>query len=142
MAGEVDRSIIGVEYDRTANEPIEAEHLIAFARSLGETNPRYVEPGPDLIAHPTYCTRFRGRKFFPPNLPKELASQASFDAGKDVDLAQPIRPGDVITVSTCVADIYEKTGRSGTMTFVVVRFRLTNQRGEAIATIDNRMMYR
>ena len=142
MAGEVDRSIIGLEFDRTENDPVDADHLIAFARSLGEANPRYVEAGPDLIAHPTYCTRFRGRKFFPPNLPKELVSRASFDAGKDVDLGAPIRPGDVLTISTCVHDVYDKTGRSGSMTFVVVRSRLTNQDGELVATIDNRMMYR
>jgi hypothetical protein len=28
------------------------------------------------------------------------------------------------------------------MTFVVVRFSMTNQRGEHVATIDNRLMYR
>jgi hypothetical protein len=28
------------------------------------------------------------------------------------------------------------------MTFVVVRFVLNNQRGEHLATIDNRLMYR
>ncbi len=107
-----------------------------------ETDPRYVEPGPALVAHPTYCTRFRGRKFFPPDLPPELLSRMSFDAGKDVDLGVPIRPGDVLTIATAIHDVYEKTGRSGTMTFVVVRSVLTNQRGERVATIDNRLMYR
>jgi hypothetical protein len=28
------------------------------------------------------------------------------------------------------------------MTFVVVRFAMTNQHGEPVATIDNRLMYR
>jgi acyl dehydratase len=28
------------------------------------------------------------------------------------------------------------------MVFVVVRFTLTNQRGERVATVDNRLMYR
>ena len=28
------------------------------------------------------------------------------------------------------------------MIFVVVRFTVTNQRGELVATIDNRMMYK
>lgn len=142
MALDLDRSIIGREFDRTDNEPVDAAHLIAFAKSLGETDPRYVEPGPDLVAHPTYCTRFRGRKFFPPDLPPQLLSRLSFDAGKDIELGVPIRPGDVLTISTSVHDVYEKTGRTGSMTFVVVRSTLTNQRGELVATIDNRMMYR
>jgi hypothetical protein len=47
-----------------------------------------------------------------------------------------------VRVATSVHEIYEKTGRTGTMTFVVVRFAMTNQRGEHVATIDNRMMYR
>jgi acyl dehydratase len=139
---EIDPSIIGREFDRSDGEPVLEADLIAFSRALGETDPRYVEPGPDLVAHPTYCTRFRGRKFFPPDLPPEFLSRLSFDAGKDVELGAPIRPGDVLTVSTSVHDVYEKTGRSGPMTFVVVRSTLTNQEGALVATIDNRMMYR
>jgi acyl dehydratase len=66
----------------------------------------------------------------------------SFDAGKDIELGVPLRPGDRITVSSTLHQIYEKTGRSGCMVFVVIRFTLTNERGEMVATIDNRMMYR
>lgn len=142
MGLEFDRTLIGREYDRTDAEPVRAEDLIEFARALGETAPRYSEAGPALIAHPTYCTRFRGRKFFPDDLPLGFRGRMSFDAGKDVEFGVPIRPGDVLTVSTCVHDVYEKTGRSGTMTFVVVRFTLTNQDGAHVATIDNRLMYR
>ena len=142
MPLEIDPSILGQEFDRTADDPVSAEHLIAFSKALGETAPCYTQPGPDLIAHPTYCTRFRGRKFFPPTLPKEFLSHMSFDAGKDVELGEPIRPGDVLTISTCVHETYEKTGRTGSMTFLVVRTTLTNQRGAHVATIDNRVMYR
>jgi hypothetical protein len=41
-----------------------------------------------------------------------------------------------------VHDIYEKTGRSGTMHFIVLRASITNQRGETVATIDQKMMFR
>jgi acyl dehydratase len=142
MPLDVDRSIVGQEFDRTHNEPVTAEHLIAFSKALGETAPCYTEPGPDLIAHPTYCTRYRGRQFFPPNLPKELLSKRSLDAGKDIELGEPIRPGDVLTVSTCVHEIYEKTGRTGSMNFLVVRGTITNQDGAHVATIDSRHMFR
>ena len=139
---EFDRSIIGREYDRADSAAVVAEELIAFAKAVGETAPCYTEDGPDLVGHPTFCLRYRGRKFFPDNLPKGLLGRMSFDAGKDLDLCVPIRPGDRIHVSSCVHDLYEKTGRSGSMSFVVVRFTLTNQSGEHVATIDNRMMYR
>jgi hydroxyacyl-ACP dehydratase HTD2-like protein with hotdog domain len=142
MPLEFDRSIIGREFDRTETEPVSAESLIAFARSLGVTEPRYVEDGPDLVGHPTYCVRYRGRKFLPDDLPAGLNPRMSLDAGKDIEFGRPIRPGDVVSVVSSVHDIYEKTGRTGTMIFLVVRFTITDQRGEHLATIDNRMMFK
>jgi hypothetical protein len=41
-----------------------------------------------------------------------------------------------------VHDIYEKTGRSGTMNFIVFRTTVTNQRNEMVAIIDQKMMFR
>lgn len=142
MALAFDRSILGEEFDRSEEKAVTADALVAFARALGETSPCYVEVGPDLIGHPTYCIRFRGRKFFPDNLPERLRTRMSFDAGKDIEFGVPVRVGDRITIVSTLHDLYEKTGRSGTMIFVVVRFTLTNQRGELVATVDNRMMYR
>jgi hypothetical protein len=142
MALAFDRSILGREFDRTEFDPVTADELIAFSRALGETHPWYVEPGETLIGHPTYCIRFRSSRFFPDTLPEGLQTRMSFDAGKDIDLGASIRPGDRITVVSTLHDLYEKTGRSGSMVFVVVRFTMTNQRGELVATVDNRMMYR
>jgi len=142
MPLEFDPAILGKEFDRAKHDPVTAEELIAFSRALGETAPCYVEPGPYLIGHPTHCVRFRGQKFFPDDLPAGLRIRMSFDAGKDIELGVPLRPGDRITVSSTLHQIYEKTGRSGSMVFVVIRFTLTNERGEMVATIDNRMMYR
>lgn len=142
MPLDFDPSILGAEFDRATEGPVKAEELIAFAKALGETSPCYTEPGPALVAHPTYCVRFKGQKFFPDNLPESLKTRMSFDAGKDLELGVPIRPGDTITVRSTLHDVYEKTGRSGSMVFVVVRFTLANQRGELLAKVDNRLMYR
>lgn len=134
--------LIGRVFDETGFGPIAVSEIVEFNAALGETAPCYTEPGPDLRAHPTFCVKFRGRKGFPDDFPAHLLGRMSFDAGKDIALGEPIRPGDMVRVATSVHDIYEKTGRTGTMTFVVVRFALTNQRGEHVAIIDNRMMYR
>src|SRR5262249_35465975 len=91
MALEFDPSILGEEFDRTEHDPVTADELIAFARALGETSPCHLEPGPGLVGHPTYCIRFRGRKFFPDNLPEGLRFRMSFDAGKDIELGPPLR---------------------------------------------------
>jgi 3-methylfumaryl-CoA hydratase len=65
-----------------------------------------------------------------------------FDAGKDIDFGVPIRVGDVLTAVSTVHDLYEKTGRSGSMAFVVLRTVVTNQRDERVVTIDQKMMFK
>jgi hydroxyacyl-ACP dehydratase HTD2-like protein with hotdog domain len=138
----IDPDILGREFDRAEHEALTAEELVSFARALGETDPRYTEPGPDLVAHPTFCVRFKGQKFFPDTLPESLRFRMSFDAGKDIQLGAPIRPGDRVTVVSTLHEVYEKTGRTGSMVFVVVRFTMANQRGETVAVVDNRFMYK
>lgn len=138
----VDPKHLGRVFDDAEYGPVSADELIAYSRSLGESAAHYVEAGPELSGHPTYCVRFRSRKGFPEDFPTHLLGRMSFDAGKDIQFGTPIRPGDMVRVVSTVHEVYEKTGRTGTMTFVVVRFAMTNQRGEHLATIDNRMMFR
>jgi hydroxyacyl-ACP dehydratase HTD2-like protein with hotdog domain len=142
MALDIDPAILGREFDRAEHEPVTTKELISFARALGETHPCYTEPGPDLVAHSTFCVRFKGQRFFPDTLPENLRFRMSFDAGKDIMLGPPIRSGDRITVVSTLHEVYEKTGRTGSMVFVVVRFTMTNQSGETVAVVDNRFMYK
>jgi acyl dehydratase len=44
----------------------------------------------------------------------------------------PIRPGDVITATSKVADIYVREGRTGQTMFTVTENRWTNQKGELV----------
>ena len=142
MPLDVDPRILGQAFDRTEHDPVTTDELISCALSLGETHPCYIQAGPDLVAHPTYCVRFKGRKFFPDTLPENLRFRMSFDAGKDIELGVPIRPGDVISIVSTLHEVYEKTGRTGSMVFVVVRFTMRNQRDEIVAVVDNRFMYK
>jgi len=138
----IDPALIGTEFDVAEHPPVTADELIEFACAVGATEAEYTQPGPDLRGHPTFCVRYRGRRFYPDGLPSEFEWRRGFDAGKDVELGVPVRPGDAITVRSLLHDVYEKTGRSGTMTFVVLRLTLTNQRGERVAVVDNRFMHR
>ena len=142
MALTIDPSIIGEEFDHAVVGPVTAEDLIDFARALGETRPEYTQAGPELVGHPTYCVRYKGNKFYPENIPKNINIRTGFDAGKDIELGVPIRPGDSIEVRSTLHQVYEKTGRSGSMIFIVIRFTMTNQRGEMLAVVDNRFMHR
>ena len=138
----IDPAIIGQEFDHAVYGPVTAEELIAFARALGETLPEYTEPGPGLVGHPTYCVKYKGNKFYPESIPETINVRTGFDAGKDIELGRPVRPGDTVDVRCTLHEIYEKTGRTGSMVFVVIRFTMTNQRGELLAVIDNRFMHR
>ncbi len=138
---EIDRDLIGCDFDRTVSEPISAEQMIRYARACGETNPRYLQDGPDLVATPTFPITVRRERFVPEGIPMELMYRG-MDAGKDVEIGVPVRPGDVLTGVGSLHDIYDKTGRSGKLRFVVLRMVVTNQRDEMVAVIDQKMMFR
>lgn len=135
------RAIVGEEFDRTTFEPVTAEQLVAYALACGETDPRWTQPGPDLVGSPTFALSLRGKHFMPKHLPTHLG-QHQFDAGKDLEIGVPVLPGDVLTATSTVHDVYEKTGRTGTMTFVVFRTTVVNQRQEMVAVVDQKMMFR
>ena len=142
MPLEVDPALLGKEFDHAVYGPVTADELIAFAAALGETHPEYTEPGSALVGHPTFCLRYKGNRFYPDRLPKNINVRTGFDAGKDIAFGEPVRPGDVLDIRSTLHEIYEKTGRSGSMYFVVIRFTITNQRGETVAVVDNRFMHR
>lgn len=135
----IDPSLIGSEFDSSTSEPVSADEIREYASSVGETNPAFYAAEP--IAPPTFCVKFRGKRFFHPSIPKQ-AFLSGFDAGKDIQFGAPIRPGDVIHTTNVLHDVYEKTGRTGSMVFIVSRQTMTNQRGESVATIDSRFMLR
>lgn len=142
MSRVIDRSMVGQEFDHTVFPPVTAAQIRAYAAACGETNPRWAGgPDADLVAPPTFTLSLRGRHFMPKHLPAEIGRNG-FDAGKDIEIGAPIRVGDALTASSTVHDVYEKTGRTGTMTFIVFRTAVTNQRGERVAVIDQKMMFR
>jgi acyl dehydratase len=147
MALEFDRSIIGQVFDETSFPPITKEEILEFATALGEKNPLYTDeaaaakgPYGGLIAPPTLVTKLRAKRFTPEHLPK--FGKVGFDGGRDLEISAPIRPGDALKMVSTIHDIYEKTGRSGSMYFIVIRNQVTNQKGEKVAVIDHRIMQR
>lgn len=135
----LDPALLDVEFDASTSAPVTAEEIREFAESLGETHPQYFGAAP--IAPPTFCMKFRGNRFFHPGIPPQ-AFLRGFDAGKDIQFGVPIRAGDVVHTTNVLHEVYEKTGRTGSMVFIVSRQTMTNQHGEKIAAIDSRFMLR
>jgi acyl dehydratase len=147
MALDFDRSILGAVFDETSFAPIRKEEILEFAAALGETNPLYTDeaaaadgPYGGLVAPPTFITKLRPNKMTPENMPK--FGKFGFDGGRDLDVFGPVRPGDALKMVSKIHDIYEKTGRSGSMYFIVLRNEVSNQNGEKVAVIDHRIMQR
>ncbi len=130
---------VGEEFD-LSTFTIDEASMVAWAEAVGETDPRFVDPShDDFQAHPNFTTHCLSGRVLPENFP-DFGGKGGIDGGKAVEIHQPIRSGDVLRASTTIADIYDKTGRSGTMLFIVQRMSFVNQRDEPVATVDWRMI--
>ena len=128
----------GWEFDERTFQ-ISGKELREYALACGETQPRYVDPEhPDFQAVPNYTARFHGRRQLPENFP--VVQRNLFDGGKTVEPKGPIRPGDTITAKSHIHDLYEKTGRSGGMKFIVHRMHFFNEAGDEVAVVDWKMI--
>ncbi|HEY6394078.1 MAG TPA: MaoC family dehydratase N-terminal domain-containing protein [Candidatus Binataceae bacterium] len=142
-----DPALINKVFEITEPVTVSAEAIRRFCEALGETNPLFTDetaakqgPYGGIVAPPSFAVTFRNGRHFFTHVPR--FGKAGFDAGKDVEFVAPIRPGDKVTLSSHVKEIYEKTGRTGSMVFVVVRSTLKNQKDEVVAHIDHRFMNR
>lgn len=128
-----DRSVVGVEID-VGTHVVSREHIKAYARAVGETNPLYLDdeaasagPYGTIIAPPLYYNML---KLEPGLDPKVVFGTTGFDAGQHVEFFEPIRADDTISATTQVSSVYAKTGRTGTMVFTVRQTTFTNQDGQ------------
>ena len=133
------REWTGFTFD-TAEFEVQTSDLVPFALACGEVDARYTDPAhPDFQAVPNFTSRYVGRRILPDSFPR-LGGGYGFDAGKSVTPLAPIRPGDKVVARSQIHDIYTKTGRSGTMLFIVHRMEFANQRGEPVSVVDWRMV--
>jgi acyl dehydratase len=138
----VDPSLIGRVFRTVTPVRITAEMIEGFCAVMGERNPRYLDGLDDSgsrAAPPAFAAAFRALEDIFQLIPGDRPRLA---AGMDVEFIEPIRVGDAITVASELAETYSKTGRSGAMTFIVIRSTLTNQRGAVTARIEHRFTYR
>jgi len=139
-AAELKTQFTGYVFDEIELD-IEPESLVGFATACGETQSRFTDPtDPDFQGVPNYLTRIHGSRAMPADFPVEM--HRCFDAGKSVQFHAPVRPGDKIQGRSEIADIFEKSGRSGSMLFIVHRMNFYNQAGVHLATVDWRLVQR
>ena len=117
------------------------ERCANFARACGELAACFTDPDhEDFQAPPTIPSSFRTHQHRPKDFPQFLG--LGMDAGKAIHAIKPIRPGVELTAKTHLHEIYEKTGRSGRMLFLVSRMEVFDPSGELLATADSRQVIR
>jgi acyl dehydratase len=143
MAIQVNRSVIGKEYPPFAVS-VERGKIKEFARAIGDANPFYLsdEVGRasewgDIIAPPTFGITFRDESAEAGAMLRDLGVDISrvLHGEQEFELHRPIRPGQTYLCRAKVVDIYEKTGRSGLMAFVVRQTTVTDGANEIVATM-------
>ena len=143
---EFDRSLLGAEHP-VETITAEKEKILAFCRAVGEMNPLYTDEAaakaaghPALLAPPTFSAllvRGTGR----PDI-KLKFGRTGFRAGEAIEVLGDVHAGDVLEVRSSLKDVYTKTGRSGTMCFVVWETSFTNQGGERVIAVQESMVRR
>ena len=134
------RSLLGKEFSRF-KQHVTREMMLEYTDIIGVTDPVHRDAQAarargyrDIIAPSTFVT-WRGTQ---PIAPPEMGFNGTgINAGYECVFYRVIYPGDVLTYATCLVDIYEKTGRSGTMRFVVRETSVTNQHGDTVAVLRN-----
>ena len=140
-----DASVLGVEID-VGEATVDEEQILVYCRAIGDSNPLYTDrefaakgPYGGLIAPPAFVLSLMHQ----PGLdPKVVYGNTTFNAGQHCDFLQPLKAGDTVKIKASVKEIYEKTGRTGSMLFVVRRQTYTNQDGEVVAVVDQSTVHR
>jgi N-terminal half of MaoC dehydratase len=118
---------IGVVGPR-ASATVEAGHLKRFVEAIGDPNPRWAEEAP-----PTYLVAL-----VPVSMHLAEAEEYGkgwLNGGNRFEHFEPVRVGDRITATGKVADVYEKSGGSGAMMFILFETDYVNQHGRTVARL-------
>jgi acyl dehydratase len=143
MAIQVNKNVIGKEYPPYA-VTVERGKIKEFARAIGDQNPFHVNDAvgrasewSDIIAPPTFGITFRDDSAEAGAMLRDLGVDISrvLHGEQEFELHRPIRPGQTYLCRAKVLDVYEKSGRSGAMAFVVRQTTVTDAQNEIVATM-------
>jgi acyl dehydratase len=138
--------------------PVEAGHVMMFARAIGDPNPVYTDPEcaaatelGGVIAPPTFV---EASAHFDPDYPLRprlgepwfgsglqpsggatAAGGTGFHAEQRYEYHRPVRVGDVLSIRTSPGRTWEKVGRrGGRLTFTETITEYRDEQGELVVT--------
>lgn len=147
------RAMIGKESDPIVGIPVSEHEIRRYCHAVDDLNPLYLNEeeaakgSHEGIVAPALFYAIPFAKEYPlshlreDGIPAQTAGgltpplkvTRTMFGGLEIEFMEPIRPGDVLTSKTKLADIYEREGRSGKMAFTILETTYTNQRGQVVA---------
>jgi acyl dehydratase len=121
------RGRIGVS-GPSATATVEAGHLKRFAEAIGDRNPRWLAETP-----PTFLVALTPVSVHLAEA--EEYGKGWLNGGNRFEYMEPVRVGDRITAVGKIADVYEKSGSSGSLLFILFETEYTNQHGRTVARL-------
>lgn len=143
MAITVNKDVKGKEYPPFA-VTVERGKIKEFARAVGDLSPFYLDDAVgrasewgDIVAPPTFAITFRDDNADTGTVLKDLGVDISriLHGEQEFESYKPIRPGETYLCRSRITDIYEKTGRSGAMAFVVREMTVTDPDNEIVSLV-------
>jgi acyl dehydratase len=143
MPIQINRGVLGKEFPPYA-VTVERGKVREFARAIGDLNPFYLDDRVgaasewgDVIAPPTFATTFRDEGADTTTLLRELGTDISrvLHGEQEFEIHRQLQPGQTYLCRVKVVDIYEKSGKSGPMAFVVRETAITDRDNELVATM-------
>ena len=130
LTDEMKQQAIGLKSSPFTIE-IEKGMISKFTEAVEDDNPRWRD-GDKMVAPPGlfHTMMLVGPR---PELPFELPFKGGLDGGGQWEYYAPVCQGDTLTVTTTIADVYERQGSSGPMVFLVRETIWTNQNKETVA---------
>jgi N-terminal half of MaoC dehydratase len=122
-----------------------------FARAIGDCAPFYVNDAVgrasrwgDIVAPPTFPITFRDEHGDTGALLRDLGVDISrvLHGEQEFEHFEPIRPGQTYLCRTKIQDVYEKTGRTGPMAFVVRETAVTDTDNDLVCLMRHTTVIR
>jgi len=128
------RARIGVD-GAPVTAPVEAGHIKRFAAAIGDPSPRWTKEAP-----PTFLVALAPVSLHLADA--EEYGQGWLNGGNRFEYFAPVLIGDEITATGRVADVYEKSGSSGDLLFIIFETNYVNQEGVVVAKLRGTMIRR
>jgi hydroxyacyl-ACP dehydratase HTD2-like protein with hotdog domain len=124
-------SLLNVEFGPEVYE-VEKGVLRKFAEAIGDPNPRWLQEAPPTFAAAIVPKALLNRLFNADIPLKRLLNGTS-----ELEYLQPIRAGDVISVTARLTRMRQMAGAEGPTLFMFTEMTYTNQRGEVVVKGKN-----